>query len=406
MQQWVKVTLAVLGAVAVCLMAFSIGVAVGGSGSDDPASGADLERIASGDGDASGGFDLVREAYEEIASEAVDAPPEEELARGAIKGMLEVLKKDDPYALFYSPTAYRSFQELTSGEFSGIGVWLKEKDAGLTIVSVLPSTPAAEMGLREGDVIRSIDGQPVSSLTSDEAVAHIKGPEGTQVRLLVARDGADLDLTLTREAIELPNLQANLRADGLGYIQLYGFARGAAEEVREEVAEMLDEGAEGIVLDLRNNGGGLFSEAVDVASVFIEDGEVVIYREAGRPGTGVDETSYEAEGDAFEDVPLVVLVNEGTASASEIVAGALQDQERATLIGTTTYGKGSVQEVVRLRDASALKLTTAAYLTPEGRDINGRGIAPDVEVSDIAEQKDRAVEILKGIIISIDGAQG
>lgn len=400
MQQWVKVTLAVLGAVAVCLVAFSIGVAVGGSGSGGSAGG-DLERIASGDGDVSGGFDLVREAYEEIASEAVDAPPEDELARGAIKGMLEVLKKDDPYALFYSPTAYRSFQELTSGEFSGIGVWLKEKDAGLTIVSVLPSTPAAEMELQEGDVIRAIDGEPASSLTSDEAVAHIKGPEGTQVRLSIARGGVDLDVTLTREAIELPNLQANLRADGLGYIQLYGFARGAANEVRDEVADMIEEGAEGIVLDLRNNGGGLFSEAVDVASVFIEDGDVVIYREAPD-----EETSYEAEGDAFEDVPLVVLVNEGTASASEIVAGALQDQDRATLIGTTTYGKGSVQEVVRLRDASALKLTTAAYLTPEGRDINGTGIAPDVEVSDVAEQKDRAVEILKGIIISTDGAQG
>ncbi|MDQ3983500.1 MAG: S41 family peptidase, partial [Actinomycetota bacterium] len=364
MQQWVKVSLAVLAAVAVCLIAFSIGVAVGDR--DDPGGRFSF----AGGGATSGDFDLVEEAYEQIVSSAVDAPGSEALVRGAIKGMLEVVRKDDPYALFYSPTAYRSFQELTSGEFSGIGVWLKEKEDGLTIVSVLPSTPAVDAGLQEGDVIRTIDGEAVSDLTSDEAVAHIKGPEGTEVSLGIERGDARLDFTLTREEIDLPNLQAELRRDDLGYIQLFGFARGAASEVRQEVADMIDRGAEGIVLDLRNNGGGLFSEAVDVASVFIEDGDVVIYREAGRAGTDND-TTYEAEGDAFEDVPLVVLVNEGTASASEIVAGALQDQERATLIGTTTYGKGSVQEVVRLRDASALKLTTAAYLTPEGRDING-----------------------------------
>lgn len=397
MQQWVKVSLAVLGALAVCMIAFSIGIAVGER---------DGRAIGSSDGasafDGSGGdFDLVEEAYREIVSSAVDSPGEDALVRGAIKGMLEVLKKDDPYALFYSPNAFRSFQELTSGKFSGIGVWLKEKESGLTIVSVLPSTPAVEAGLAEGDVIRTIDGEPVGTFTSDEAVARIKGPEGTEVALGIERGGEELDFEITREEIDLPNLQATLRSDDVGYIQLFGFARGAGDQVRDEVAEMLDSGAEGIVLDLRNNGGGLFSEAVEVASVFIEEGDVVIYREASD-----EETPYEAEGDAFEDVPLVVLVNEGTASASEIVAGALQDQERATLIGTTTYGKGSVQEVVRLRDASALKLTTAAYLTPEGRDINGKGIAPDVEVSDVVEQKDRAVEILKGIIISTDGAQG
>ncbi|MDQ3957783.1 MAG: S41 family peptidase [Actinomycetota bacterium] len=394
MQGWVKVTLAVLAALVVCSTAFVLGYVVGNR--DDTSFS-----LIGGGSSGGDGLGLVEDAYAEIRSSAVEAPSDEALARGAIKGMLEVVKKDDPYALFYSPTAYRSFQELTTGKFSGIGVWLKQKEEGLTIVSVLPATPAVESGLREGDVIRTIDGEPVSSLSSDEAVAHVKGPEGTEVALGIERAGETLDFTITRESIELPNLQANLRADGLGYIRLFGFARGAAGEVREEVDEMLDEGAEGIVLDLRDNGGGLFSEAVDVASVFIEDGEVVIYRERAS-----GDTTYEAEGDAFEDVPLVVLVNEGTASASEIVAGALQDQERATLIGTTTYGKGSVQEVVRLRDSSALKLTTAAYLTPEGRNINGFGIAPDVEVAETPDQKDRAVEILKGIIISTSGAQG
>ena len=396
MQGWVKVSLIVLAALVVCSTAFTIGYSVGqrGKPSINLTGGAGAEEFDEG-------LDLVEEAYEEIRSSAVDAPSSDELARGAIKGMLGVLKEDDPYALFYSPTAYRSFQELTTGEFSGIGVWLKEKDEGLTIVSVLPSTPALESGLQEGDVIRTIDDQPAEALTSDEAVAHIKGPEGTEVSLGIERAGEALDFTIERESIDLPNLQANLRGDDLGYIRLFGFARGAGDEVRDNVEEMIDKGAEGIVLDLRDNGGGLFSEAVDVASVFIEDGDVVIYHE-----NESGDTAYEADGNAFEDVPLVVLVNEGTASASEIVAGALQDQERATVVGTTTYGKGSVQEVVRLRDSSALKLTTAAYRTPDGRDIDGSGIAPDIEVVETPAQKSRAVEILKGIIISTSGAQG
>src|SRR5688500_5044364 len=237
MQQWVKVSLAALGAIAVCMIAFSLGVAVGDR--DDGRVG---DSLALGGGGS--GFDLVEEAYNQIVSSAVEAPDEEALARGAVKGMLEVLKKDDPYALFYSPTAFRSFQELTSGKFSGIGVWLKDKEGDLTIVSVLPSTPALEAGLREGDVIRTIDGRSVGALSSDEAVAHIKGPEGSEVELGIERDGDVLDFAITRAEIDLPNLRASLRDDGLGYIQLFAFARGAGDEVRDEVEEMLDEGAE------------------------------------------------------------------------------------------------------------------------------------------------------------------
>jgi carboxyl-terminal processing protease len=207
---------------------------------------------------------------------------------------------------------------------------------------------------------------------------------------------------ITRETIELPNLIANRTAEGLGYVRLFGFSRGAGEQLRKEVAELTESGAEGIILDLRDNGGGLFSEGVSVASVFIEEGEVVSYKERSEP-----KVSYDAEGEAFEDVPLVVLVNEGTASASEIVTGALQDTNRAVVVGTNTYGKGSVQEVLPLADASALKLTIGAYFTPEGRRINGSGIEPDIEVdADPATQKERAKEILQGIIISADGAHG
>jgi carboxyl-terminal processing protease len=349
-------------------------------------------------------LDVIREAYKKIQSSAVRPPQDRDLARGAIRGMVDVLNEsDDPYALFYTPRNYRSFQELTSGRFSGIGVWLKNRAGRLEVVSVLPSTPARAAGLDRGDIIRRIDGEPVGDLTTDEAVARIKGPEGTEVSLQVDRGGRSLELLIPRRSIDLPNVIARLTEAGdLGYVRLFGFARGAGRQVRSEVRQLKQQGAEGIVLDLRDNGGGLFSEAIDVASVFIEDGKIVSYKERSNPGV-----AYDAEGNAFEDLPLVVLVNEGTASASEIVAGALQDRKRAVVIGASTYGKGSVQEVVPLRDASALKLTTAAYLTPTGRNIDGQGIDPDVVVEESpVVQRQRAVEILRGLVISMSGSQG
>jgi carboxyl-terminal processing protease len=393
MERWQKVLIALLSAAVVALGAFSLGYSV--SGGD--------RQIFSANSGGETDLSLIEDVYSKIKSEAVDPPSDEELVRGAVKGMAKSVKNaGDDFALFYSPKDYRSFQEVTTGQFSGIGVWLKDRSGRLEIVSVIPSTPAQRVGLREGDVIDSIDGEPVKSLNSDQAVNRIKGKEGTEVSLGIDREGEQVSIDITRETIELPNLIANRTPEGLGYVRLFGFSRGAGEQLRTEVEELTEAGAEGIILDLRDNGGGLFSEGVNVASVFIEEGEIVSYRERSEP-----EIVYDAKGDAFEDVPLVVLVNEGTASASEIVTGALQDTNRAVVVGTNTYGKGSVQEVLPLADASALKLTIGAYFTPEGQKINGSGIEPDVEVdSDPAIQKERAKEILQGIIISADGAQG
>jgi carboxyl-terminal processing protease len=346
------------------------------------------------------GAGILGEALNEIRASSVDPPSEQDLVRGAIRGMVKILKKnsDDPYALFYTPRAYDDFQELSNGEFSGIGVWLKEKKQDYVIISVLPSTPAVEAGLEPGDIIRTVDGKPVSTMSADEAVNRIKGPEGTDVTLGIERGAAQLEFTITRASIDLPNLEAEVTEDGFGYIRLFGFARGAGTQVREEIEAMIGQGVDGVILDVRDNGGGLFTEAIEVASVFIESGDVVIYRERSS-----NEIVYEAEGDAFQDVKLVVLVNEGTASASEIVAGAVQDNERGVVVGTSTYGKGSVQQIVPLVDSSAIKLTTAAYLTPEGRDIDGEGIEPDVEVEEASLQRQRAVEILRGIVASAPG---
>ena len=393
MERWQKILIALLSAAVVALGAFSFGYSVAG--------GRDRITIdGTGEGD---NLARIQDVIDTIKAQSVDPPSDEELTRGAIKGLAKSVKESgDDYALFYSPKDYRSFQEVTTGQFSGIGVWLKDRGGRLEIVSVIPSTPADDSGLARGDVIESINGRSVGSLSSDEAVTHIKGKVGTRVTLGIERGSERLSFAITRRTIELPNLLSNMTPEGLGYVRLFGFNRGAGEQLRNEVAELTDSGAEGIILDLRDNGGGLFSEGIGVASVFIEDGEIVTYKERSEP-----EVSYEAEGDAFEDVPLVVLVNEGTASASEIVTGALQDTNRAVVVGTTTYGKGSVQEVLPLSDASALKLTIGAYFTPSHQLINGHGIEPDIEVDANPEtQKERAKEILQGIIISANGAQG
>jgi carboxyl-terminal processing protease len=395
-----KALIAALGAVSVALVAFAAGLLVAG-GPEEPRT--DEEIRVGADFETGWGDEILSDALDQIRSNAVEPPSEEALVRGALRGMIKVLKKaDDPYALFYSPQGYENFQELTTGRFSGIGVWVKPRGEQLEIVSVLPGTPALDAGLRRGDIVLTVDGREVSEMTSDEAVARIKGPAGTSVELAIERAGDTVEFSITRAELELPNLQARITDQNFAYIQLMGFARGAGQQLRAEVGRLVDRGAEGIILDMRDNGGGLFDEAIDVASVFIEEGDVVIYRERT-----ADDITYEARGNAFENVPMVVLVNEGTASASEIVAGALQDRERAVVVGTTTYGKGAVQEIIPLLDSSALKLTTAAYFTPSGRDINGEGIEPDVVIdAGHAAQRARAVQILEGIVLSTSGSQG
>lgn len=398
MNNWYKPFVGVLLAAIAAAALFSAGFWVGRDRAREIPVFSDIEGQG-GPGQYNGnGNQVISEAYRRIIDSAVDAPDEAALVRGAIKGMVEVLKDSgDPYALFYGAKSFQEFQELTTGEFSGIGVWLDVKDSQLVVLSVLPNSPALQVGLQPGDVIEAIDGEPVARMTTDEAVARIKGESGTDVDLTVERGGEEqISFSVTRAPIEYPNLRGELTQDDVGYITLVGFARGAGKQLHAEVERLVDEGAEGIVLDIRDNGGGLFSESIDVASVFVEDGLITTY---SSPDQEID---YEAKGDAFEEIPLVVLVNGNTASASEIVAGALQDNDRAIVVGSTTFGKGSVQEVIPLSDASALKLTTAAYLTPDGTNINGDGIEPDVEVPENqpAVQRTRAVEILKGIVLS------
>ena len=389
-QRWAVAGLAVLVA---GVASFAIGFAAGrGTAPTSPTLG-----------DDSAGPRLVERVYERIRSTAVDPPSGRALARGAIRGMVNVLKSsNDPHAFLYSPKGYQSFQELTSGRFSGIGVWLRSKDDALVIASVLPSSPASEVGLEPGDVITAIEGRSARRMPSEEAVTLIKGRAGSKVHLEIRRGERSIRFAVTRRELELPAVVSHLTNRGkFGYLRLMEFSKGSSEQVRAAASRLEAAGAQGMVLDLRDDGGGLFREALGVAGVFIEHGTVVRYRDRSR-----SETVYRARGDALQ-LPLVVLVNGGTASASEIVAGALQDRDRAILVGTRTYGKGSVQQVVPLPNASALKFTTATYLTPDGRNINGRGIKPDIAVaSSSEEQRRRAVEVLSGIAVSQSGSRG
>ncbi|HEX2052984.1 MAG TPA: S41 family peptidase [Actinomycetota bacterium] len=337
-------------------------------------------------------YEVLEEAEERIDSMALTEPDRNKLLQGAVKGMLEGL--DDPHSLYYTPQAYRALgEELLTGQFSGVGVWLNRSAEMTKIVSVLPNTPAAEAGIEPGDLITAVDGKPVAGMELDEVGQRIAGEPGTQVVVKVVRGaGAPREFTLSRRKLEIPSVKSEMVGD-VGVVNILSFTGGVGQKVRDAVAGMQGRGAKGFVLDLRGNPGGSLDEAVQVASVFIEGGTIVAYRERGK-----SEVVYQARGPVGTKLPLVVLVDEGSASASEIVAGAIQDRQRGILVGTETYKKGSVQRVVGLSDGSAIKLTVASYFTPSGRGIGEHGVLPDVEVAERARQLPKATEILSGML--------
>ncbi len=313
----------------------------------------------------------------------------DQLTRRGIKGMLDAL--DDPYTAYLSPRETKRLREQTEGEYSGIGAALEKKNGALLITRVFDGSPAAGAGLEAGDAILSVGGQSTANVAIETSVARIKGEAGTEVELEIRKQGQRSTrlMTLTRRTIPIPQTETRmLTADGeqVGYVQLYDFSNGAGDQVREDVERLIGRGADSLVLDLRYNGGGLLSEAVDVANVFME-GVVVSTKGLNSPLE-----VFEAREDPETEVPVVVLVNEYTASASEIVAAALQDLDRATIVGVTTFGKGLVQTIVPLDGDASLKLTTAVYYTPDGRDINELGVEPDVRgVDDLDTPRDEAL---------------
>jgi carboxyl-terminal processing protease len=346
----------------------------------------------------------LEQAVEEVADiidrEALEPSTDESQTAGAISGMLESL--DDPYAMYFDEKHYGYFNEQNSGIFYGIGVTIQNRENDLVIASVIEGTPAEAAGLKADDIIVEIDGETRPKWDTEEAVLRIRGEEGTKVTLGIRRNGAEelTDYTITRAKIDVPNIESEMLEDGVGYIRLYSFNEQAAEDVADAIETLSKDGAKGFIFDLRDNPGGLLSESVDVSSLFVEDG--VIVRVEDREGT-VEE--HRATGRVVTDAPLVVLINGNSASASEIVGGALQDYDRATLVGEKSFGKGSVQQIEELSFGGAVKLTIAHYVTPKGQEINGNGLAPDVQSTMEAElqmdqatdtQLKKAIEVLKG----------
>lgn len=311
-----------------------------------------------------------------IQREALVPSGEESMTAGVVKGLLESL--DDPYALYFDEQHYGYFNEQNEGAFYGIGVTISERDGQPYVVSVIEKTPAEKAGLKPDDIIASIDGVKRDKWDLDEVVKRIRGAEGTKVKLGIVREDPEkpLEFTITRAKIDVPNIEKELVDGDIGYIRLYSFNDPAAGDLREAFEELEAKGAEGFVLDLRDNPGGLLSSSVDVLSLFVKDG-VAVSVEARV--AELNET-YRVSGETVTDAPLVVLINENSASASEIVAGGLQDYGRATLVGVTSFGKGSVQQIEELSFGGALKLTIAHYLTPKGRVIDKKGVVPEVEV--------------------------
>jgi carboxyl-terminal processing protease len=323
------------------------------------------------------GLRLFTQMLSIVQEQYVAEPAPKDLVDNAIKGILRGL---DPHSSFMDPDSYHEMEIETSGTFGGIGIETTIRDGILTIVSALEGTPAFRAGLRSGDRIITIDGLATKDMQISDAVTHLRGRPGTMATLSVERDGwtEPHQYTLQREQIRVQSIQAQEVGDGVGYIKLREFQERSSQDMDAALATLSGAGMRMLVLDLRDDPGGLLVAAVEIAEKFLDDGTLIVYTE----GRALDQNMrfFAHPGTSYANVPLVVLVNEGTASASEIVAGALQDWGRATIVGTRSFGKGSVQTIIPLSDGSALRLTTARYFTPKGRSIHGRGITPDIVV--------------------------
>jgi carboxyl-terminal processing protease len=326
-------------------------------------------------------LNLFGEVFERVKTDYVEKPDDAKLVEGAINGMITSL---DPHSRYMNDSAWREMQETTHGEFGGLGIEVTMEDGLIKVVAPMDDTPAAKAGILSGDLVTQIDDEAVQGLTLEQAVNKMKGPINTKTRLTIIRKGkeAPIDVSIVREIIRVRPVSYRVDGGNIGYIRISSFNEQTTDELKKAIGDISkqipSESLAGYVVDLRNNPGGLLDQAVSVSSAFMPRGEVVSTR-----GRTPEETQrFTAHGgDLIKGKPLVVLINGGSASASEIVAGALHDHKRATLIGTRSFGKGSVQTIIPLGTGNgALALTTARYFTPSGRSIQAKGVAPDIEV--------------------------
>jgi carboxyl-terminal processing protease len=329
---------------------------------------------------------IYEEASDTIAAEFFRKVDQDKLLDTSLGAAVQSL--DDQFSHYFDPKTYKEFEQATSGEFEGVGMTVQEHPRGLKVVQVFEDGPAAKAGMKRGDLITAVNGKPLKGTPSTAATAKIKGPAGTSVRLTIVSGKRTRTETIERAAVNIPAVESRMvRQDGrkIAYAALEGFTAGAHGELGTAVRKLLKDGAQGVILDLRGNGGGLLQEAVYVSSLFIPEGTIVTTKGRSQP-----KQTFEATGRSIdEDIPVVVLVDEGSASASEIVTGALQDRERATVVGQRTFGKGVFQSVIELSNGGALDITVGEYFTPKGRNLGPRagkrGIEPDVKAIDDAD---------------------
>jgi carboxyl-terminal processing protease len=323
-----------------------------------------------------------------------------DLVYGAIQGTLGTL---DPHSSFMTPEEFRELQIETKGQFSGIGIEIALKDRVLTVVSPIEGTPAYQVGLKSGDQILKINGTSAKNITLMEAVKMIRGPKGSKVTLTINREGFQQpkDIVLTREIIPIRSVKARILDDGIGYIRVTHFQDKTDHDLQAYLKKMQQRLVpfKGLILDLRNDPGGLLEQAVRVSDEFLQSG-LIVYTEGRSRSQSMRFYARSGQQGKAATVPMVVLINEGSASASEIVAGALKDQKRALIVGTKSFGKGSVQTIIPLEDGSALRLTTALYFTPSGVTINEKGVNPDEVVEDKPIATDKSIQKLRDELLS------
>lgn len=348
-------------------------------------------------------WNIINEKYPNA-----DKITEEKRINGAISGLMSSL--DDPYSVYFNKEENKMFQDDISGSFTGVGMEVGMKDKVLTVIAPLKNTPADKAGVKSGDKIVKIDNTPTADLSVDRAIKLIRGEKGTTVKLKIYRDGENepREISIVRDIINVPTLETELRKDGIFVIKLYSFSANSASLFRNAIKEFAQNPSSKLLLDLRGNPGGYLDSAVDMASWFLPGGKTVVIEDYGNQKENKlfskKQNTYKSRGyDVFnENLKFVILIDKGSASASEILAGAMQDYKKAKIVGTTSYGKGSVQEVVRVTPDTTVKITVAKWLTPNGTSISEKGLTPDYKVEftkkDIENKKDpqleKAIELL------------
>ena len=329
------------------------------------------------DSDAYEQLKVFTEVLSYVEANYVEEIDPQKAIQGAIRGMLRTL---DPHSSFMPPDVYREMQVETEGRFGGLGIEITIRNDVLTVVSPIEGTPAFRAGVQPGDQIIKVDGESTKDMSLVDAVKKLRGPEGSAVTISLFREGftEPKDFTLTRAVIQIKSVRWTKVRDDVGYIKLRSFHKTSTEELEHALQDLEEQRIGGLVLDLRNNPGGLLEQAIAVADLFLEGGQLIVYTQ-GRLASQNMKGFSKNEG-THPNYPMVILINGGSASASEIVAGALKDLSRATVVGTQSFGKGSVQTIIPLSDGSGLRLTTAKYYTPKGTEIHGKGITPDVIV--------------------------